>query len=114
MKNACWPDGALLAGQEAREDLGIVELVAEREVVGAEVAEPVVLPELGRVRGRHGLDADERPDLLLDRLHVGRDLLEAALVLVAGVQVHERDAGLGLRAGRDLDDVARRPSARPR
>ena len=51
-----------LARAEPREVLGVVELVAKREMVRAQIHEPVVLPE---VFGGHHLDTHEGADSFL-------------------------------------------------
>jgi hypothetical protein len=52
------PQHGFLPGEIFGEVLGIVELVAEGEVVHAEVDQPVVV---GEVLARHELEPDERP-----------------------------------------------------
>ena len=69
------------------------ELEAEREMIDAERDELVVARE---VAFRSQLDADEQAHLLLDRLDVRFDELEAVHALVAAVQVDERGTGLVL------------------
>ena len=96
-----WTDG--------REPARIHELEAEREVIDAERDELVVARE---VAFRTQLDADEQAHLLLDRLDVRLDELEAVHALVAAVQVDERGTGLVLRRPASLDHIVDRLDVR--
>ncbi len=111
-KNVPCPSEPHLPGQYLAKYSRVVELVAEREVVGPELDEPVVLPEVVGEHRRH-LDADEAADLFADRLDVRRGEVEPVragrlglvLALVARVEVDERRARFGPCRLRDLDDV---------
>lgn len=63
----------------------IVELVAELEVVDAQIDQAIVL---GEVPGGHELKSDQRADALLDRTDVWSGLFMAAL-RVAAIEVNE-------------------------
>ena len=111
-KKPSWPRVARLSGAQPREVLGILELVAEGEVVGAGLDQRVVLAELPP-RHRHGLDADESADLPAQRaderlaLPQAVDRLEAVhlLEVVAGVEVSEDRARFVPGRARHLDHV---------
>ena len=96
------PEHARLARADPREPFGIEQLETEREVIDAEIDQPVVAGEV--LLGRQ-LHADEQPDVLLDRADVGLGVAQAARSLEAAVEVHERNARFLARGVARLDDV---------
>ena len=87
---------------EASEIVGVVELVAEAEMIGPEFDQPVVLPQ---VSGGHELEPHQRPDSRLHSLHVGRGAVKVLVGLVARIEVYEGNVRLFLGGPRHLDHV---------
>ena len=95
-------DQLLLAGEETREVLRVMELVAEAEVVSAQINQAVVLPE---VEGGNQLQTHQRAHARLHGLHVGRRFVQVPIGLVAGIEMHKRDAGFLFRRAHYFHDV---------
>jgi hypothetical protein len=98
-------DHARLPGTDPLEPLRVEQFEAEREVVDAQVDEPVVDRHVGM---RRQLNTDEESDVLFDRADERRRGFYRAGTLKASVQVHERNAGFLARRPAGFDDVFQR------